>query len=152
MVCLAAFLLVLKARLGASLHSPQGIDTTEASAPWFFFFFFFARKMKRSISCRANKMPLFLKSWMPSFCDPSANFLPNSSPFTTFQSLGVFCSTCFSQRGEGPQAGQPLCLPGFLRNTVFFILLTSCCLFLVSAYVSCLVQLRSSNSCRGNAV
>lgn len=65
-------------------------------------------------------------SWMSSPCDPSAKLLPYAFHSTTFQSLGDLvysCSTFLSQRAKAPQVRQPLCLPGMLENTVFFMLL-----------------------------
>lgn len=153
MACLAVFLLILKARRSVSLRSPWGTDSSQKHqhCGLFSFFFFFYFKDRKVALATEQTTFLFPQILGVLFLWPSANLLVYASYSTTFQSLVTLCipTPPASLRERRLLSLGSLWLPEILGDTVFFISLTSCHLFLLSVYVPCLVQLRSSNGSRG---
>ena len=151
MVCFAAFLLILKPGLGISLHSPWGANSPHKHQHYGFFFKFYFKDRKVALITEQTTFSFPLN--------------PGCPLSVTLCQLADVCLLCHSF----PKLRWPrvlllllkerwllrlgsLRLPRILGCTVFFILLTGCCLSLLFEYVSCLVQLRSSNSSGGSVM
>ena len=109
--------------------TPGNQLTLEASTSWIDLFISGKKDRKEILATEQTTFTFLLSPRYPfSVTLPSTGYHMPATPL-------LFCSTSFSQRGEAPQAGRPLCLPGILSNTVFLHFVDS--LSLVPFVCSC---------------